>query len=327
MNRILKGIFIFLIVNCILFFSVAFILIYWPIPTKKNTENYNYSSIDTTATNSLSIAKEVRIRTRDGQKLFTRIYSSNAKTAVILIHGSGSESRYLAYLANSLSSNNQAIVITPDLRGHGRNISNEADIDYIGQLENDIEDIIHYAKKDLGAERVILAGHSSGGGLVLRYIGNTKLTNVDKAVMISPYLGHDSPTVKPNSGGWGTVGVKRWVGISMLNHIGIPYFNTMPVLFFNRPKAYKDSLQVDSYSYQMALNFAPKNFENEVRQLRTKSLVLVGESDESFYPNRFEKVFEPANSFVSLNIIPATNHLDIVKSGEVVTKIQNWISN
>ena len=327
MNKTLKRIFIFLIVNCILFFSIAFILIYWPIPTKKNIENYNYSSIDTTSTNSLSIAKEVWIKTRDGQKLFNRIYSSNTTTVLILIHGSGSESRYLAYLANSLSSSNQAIVITPDLRGHGRNISNEADIDYIGQLEDDIEDIIHYAKKDLGAERIILAGHSSGGGLVLRYIGNTKLTKVDKAIMISPYLGHDSPTVKPNSGGWVTVDVKRWVGISMLNRMGITYFNKMPVLFFNRPQAYDDALQVDSYSYRMAVNFAPKDFENEIRHSRTKSLVLVGENDESFYPNRFEKVFEPAKSFITVNIIPGANHLDILKNDEVVTKIKNWISN
>lgn len=327
MNRTLKRIFIFLIINCILFFSVVLILIYWPIPTKKSIENFNYSSIDTTATNSLSKAQEVWIKTRNSQKLFTRIYPSNTKTAVILIHGSGSESRYLAHLANSLSSTNLATVITPDLRGHGRNISTEVDIEYIGQLEYDIEDIIHYAKENLGAEKVILAGHSSGGGLVLRYNGNTRLTNVDKAIMISPYLGHDSPTVKPNSGDWVTVGVKRWVGISLLNPIGITYFNEMPVLFFNRPRAYNDSLQVESYSYKMAVNFAPKDFEDEVKQLSTKSLVIVGERDESFYPNRFEKVFEPANSFVTVNLIPEANHLDIVKNDEVLAEIKNWISN
>lgn len=327
MNRTLKRIFIFLIINCILFFSVVLILIYWPIPRKKSIENFNYNSIDTIATNSLSKAQEVWIKTRNAQKLFTRIYASNTKTAVILIHGSGSESRYLTHLANSLSSTNLATVITPDLRGHGRNISTEVDIEYIGQLEYDIEDIIHYAKENVGAEKVILAGHSSGGGLVLRYIGNTRLTNVDKAIMISPYLGHDSPTVKPNSGDWVTVGVKRWVGISLLNPMGITYFNEMPVLFFNRPRAYNDSLQVELYSYKMAVNFAPKDFEDEVKQLSTKSLVFVGERDESFYPNRFEKVFEPANSLVTVNLIPEANHLDIVKNDEVLAEIKNWISN
>ncbi len=326
MNKPIKRIFVFLIVNCFLFFSVTLVLIAWPVPAKKNIENYNYSSIDTTSTNSLLSAKEVWVKTRDGEPLFNRIYSGNTRTAVILIHGSGSESRYLAYLANALSGNNKPTVITPDLRGHGRNISNEADVDYIGQLENDIEDIVHYAQKEMGAEKIILAGHSSGGGLVLRYIGNTKLTNVDKAIMISPYLGHDSPVVKPNSGGWVTVAVKRWVGISMLNHAGITCFNKRPVLFFNRPDAYDDTLQVDSYSYQMAVNFAPKNFEKEVRHLHTMSLVLVGEKDESFYPDHFEKVFEPAKSLVTVSIVPEANHLGIVKNDEVATKIMDWIS-
>lgn len=325
MNNILKRISIFLIVSCVLFFTAALILIYWPIPEKKNIENYDYSSIDKTS-NSFATAKEKWIKTRSGQKIFSRIYPSDTKTICILIHGSGSESRYLGYLAKSLSDRNQATVITPDLRGHGRNISNGTDIEYIGQLEDDIEDIIHYAKNNLDAEKIILAGHSSGGGLVLRYLANNKLAEVDKAIMIAPYLGHDAPTVKPNSGGWVTVGVKRWIGISMLNNIGIKYFNKMPVLFFNRPEAYNDDLQVASYSYRMAVNFAPKSYANDIKHLNTKSLVLVGENDESFYPNRFEEVFEPAESFVTVKIIPKANHLDIVKNNEAINIIINWMS-
>jgi pimeloyl-ACP methyl ester carboxylesterase len=327
MNKYLKRTLKFLTVNFILFFTVSLVLIYWPVPSGENVENYDYSSIDTTSNQSLSAAREVWVKMRDGQKLFNRIYPSNSDQAIILIHGSGSESRYLSDLAKSLSEKNQALVITPDLRGHGRNITSLPDIDYIGQLENDIEDIVTYTRKNLGAKKLILAGHSSGGGLVLRYIGNNKLEKVNYAVLISPYLGHDSPTFKPNSGGWVTVGVKRWVGISMLNHLGITHFNRKPVLFFNRPKAYDDSLQVSSYSYRMAVNFAPDNFDREVRQLKTKTLVMVGDNDESFYPNRFKEVFAPAKDFVTTNIIPNANHLDIVKNDEVILKILNWISN
>lgn len=62
------------------------------------------------------------------------------------------------------SQDNFATVITPDLRGHGRNLKDQPDINYIGQLEEDIEDIIRYAKDSLNARKIILAGHSSGGG-------------------------------------------------------------------------------------------------------------------------------------------------------------------
>ena len=59
---------------------------------------------------------------------------------MILIHGSGSDSRYLADIANAIANKNIATVITPDMRGHGRNTGKRGDIDFIGQLEKDIED-------------------------------------------------------------------------------------------------------------------------------------------------------------------------------------------
>ena len=326
MNKILKRVILFLVVNICLFFLTAFVLINWPIPKKESTKNYDYSSIDTLSVKSFK-KQEHWISMRDGNELFSQIYPSESKTVLILIHGSGSESRYLEPLAGTISNDNFATVITPDLRGHGRNLKELPDINYIGQLEEDIEDIINYAKESLKAKKIVLAGHSSGGGLVLRYIANANLTRVDKAIMIAPYLGHDAPTVKPKSGGWVTVGIKRWVGLSLLNTIGIENYNKKPVLFFNRPKAYEDSLQNKSYSYRMAINFAPKNYKEDIDHLQTNSLVLVGSEDESFYPNKFKEVFSPAYRYVDIQILQGVNHLNIVKDNEVLEKIEKYLSN
>lgn len=326
MKKKFERVIIFLVINVCLFFITALVLINWPIPTKENTENYNYSSIDTLSIEQFK-KHEHWIKLRDNNKLFSKIYPSQSNSTLILIHGSGSESRYLESLAGKISQNNFATVVTPDLRGHGRNLINQPDINYIGQLEEDIEDIIKYTKDSLNAEKIILAGHSSGGGLVLRYIANSSLAKVDKAIMIAPYLGHDAPTVKENSGGWVTVGIKRWVGLSMLNSIGIDNFNNKPVLFFNRPKAYEDSLQTKSYSYRMALNFAPENYEQDIAKLETHSLVLVGEEDESFYSNKFKDVFKPASAYTDIQIMENVNHLDIVKDKEVLNNIKQYILN
>jgi alpha-beta hydrolase superfamily lysophospholipase len=326
MSKNLKRVIIFLTVNLFLFFIVAFVLILWPIPIKENIKNYDYSSIDTISVKQYTNL-EYWINMRDNNKLFSKIYPSQSNTVLILLHGSGSESRYLEPLAGKISQNDIATVITPDLRGHGRNLKNNPDINYIGQLEDDIEDIIKYTKDSLKAKKVILAGHSSGGGLVLRYIANSTLTKVDKAVMIAPYLGHDAPTVRKNSGGWVTVGIKRWVGLSMLNSIGIHRYNKKPVLFFNRPKAYEDSLQAKSYSYQMAINFAPSNYKKDIAKLQTSSLVLVGDKDESFYTHKFKEVFNPASEYTDVQIIENVNHLNIMKNTEVSQSIEKYISD
>ena len=326
MNKILKRVLIFLAVNVCLFFITAFTLINWPIERKENVENYDYSSIDTLSVKTYD-KYEQWIKMRDNSELYSKIYPGRSNTVLILIHGSGSESRYLELLAGKVSQDSIATVITPDLRGHGRNLTHQPDIKYIGQLEEDIEDIVKYSKDSLGAQRIILAGHSSGGGLVLRYVTGANLESVDKAIMIAPYLGHESPTVKQNSGGWVTVGIKRWVGIAMLNTLGIQRFNEKPVLFFNRPPAYQDSLQTGSYSYRMAVNFAPRNYEEDIAKLQTSSLVLVGDEDESFYPDKFKEVFGPASGYTEVQVIENVNHLNIVKNEEVLSRMEEYILN
>lgn len=317
-NRIAKS----LIISIIIYLVISHVLIFWPINLEKNVKNYDYSSIKE---NSIPVlGKEKWIETRDGYEIFNRLYESDNKDVLILIHGSGSESRYLANLADSIAKANIATVLTPDMRGHGRNSGERGDIDFIGQLENDIEDLIQFSKENLGANRIILAGHSSGAGFVLRFIGNPENSKVDRAILLAPYLGHDAPTVKPSSGGWVKVAMKRIIGISMLNNVGLNVFNNLPVLFFNRPESLNDTLQVPSYSFNMTINFNPKNYKNEIKNINIPCLVLVGKQDESFYPDRFPAAFATAKKFVHLRILEGVKHLDIVKSQQTFEIIKEW---
>ena len=324
MKKIVKRILVFFGVNVCLYLIAVVVLINWPIPQKVPAKNYDYTSIDTVAVKTYPHQEEW-ISMRDGAALFSRRYAANSKTVLLLLHGSGSESRYLQSLAGRLAQEDLATVLTPDLRGHGRNLQQQPDIDHIGQLEEDLEDLITYAQHELQAERIVLAGHSSGGGLVLRYLAGEQQAQVDQAILLAPYLGHDAPTVKQNSGGWVSVGVKRWVGLAMLNGIGVTAYNDKPVLFFNRPKAYEDPLQAASYSYQMAVNFAPTHYKHDIIKLKTPTLVLVGNADESFYPERFQEVFQPAAAFTRVQRIPNANHLNIVKNEEVLTQIRELL--
>lgn len=311
-----------LIISIIVYLIICLVLIYWPINIEKNVKNYDYTSIKKNSNSYLG--KEQWIKTRDNYEIFSRVYDSNNKNVMILIHGSGSESRYLANLADSIANANIATVITPDMRGHGRNNGKRGDIDFIGQLENDIEDLIKFSKKQLGAKKIILAGHSSGGGFVLRFIGNPKNTKVDKAILLAPYLGHDAPTVKPNSGGWVKVAMKRIIGLSMLNNIGIETLNNLPVLFFNRPENINDKLQVPFYSFNMTINFNPKSYTDEIKNINIPCLVLVGKQDESFYPEQFPIVFNTAKKYIRLEILDSVKHLDIVKSRKALEVIKEW---
>ena len=99
--------------------------------------------------------------------------------------GSESGSGWLGIQFNRLASrlSDQAYVVVPDLRGHGASPERRGDVDYIGQMEDDIAALIETER--LPGQAVILAGHSSGGGLVTRFAGGE---HGSKLIKLSSWL-------------------------------------------------------------------------------------------------------------------------------------------
>lgn len=86
---------------------------------------------------------------RDGTPLSFRHYPAATNTHLILVHGSSAHSAYLHAFAEYLSVKNIASVYSPDLRGHGLSPARRGDIDYIGQLEDDLADLISHIRKGM----------------------------------------------------------------------------------------------------------------------------------------------------------------------------------
>lgn len=321
--RILRKLSVFFITSTLIYICICLALIFWPTGGKNNIENYDYSSLEESAQH-VDLGDENWITLRDGTRVFSRVYESESDTTLLLLHGSGSESRYLSRISSLLSSTGISRVITPDLRGHGRNKEQRGDIDYVGQLDHDVEDLLTYIRKNYSGTKIVLGGHSSGGGMALRYVGNESVSQPDALLLFSPYLGHTAPTVKPNSGGWVTVALKRWIGLSMINSIGIKTFNDMPVLIFNRPEAWNDDLQVANYSYRMTINFAPNNYIKDIERIAIPTLVLVGKNDESFYPEKFEEVFDSSKNNIDVHIVKNATHMNIINTDNSIDYVVNW---
>jgi len=194
----------------------------------------------------------------------------------------------------------------------------------MGQLEDDLEDLIRDVRTQYPQEKIIVGGHSSGGGFALRCAGNPAFKDVDGFLLLAPYLGYDAPTVKPNSGDWVTVATKRWIGLSMLNNVGIQTFNGLSVLFFNRPKNLEDSLQATSYSYRLAMSFQPHQYSEDIQKIHCPTLVLVGDQDESFYSDQFSVVFGKSN-WAEVKVISGAKHLDLMNHPVSKSIISQWI--
>lgn len=322
----MRKILIAIVTTPLIYLAIATTLIFIPFERNIPEKTLDFDSIKNEVF-PIHLASEESYTTRNGSKLFYRYIEGSSGITLILLHGSGSEGRYLLSTAESLNSELNISVVIPDLRGHGRSQGElSGDIQYMGQFEHDLEDLLNHLKSSKLEEKVIIGGHSSGGGLVVKY-GGSALKQFDGSILLAPYLGHQAPTVRPNSGGWVQVSMLRYAGLAMLNNVGMTYFNHLPVLFFNRPENVSDPLQVDSYSYRLNESFSPQAYDADLSNNKASMLLLVGAEDEAFYAQEYKGIMAKYAPHAEVHILEKTKHIDITSNDKTGRVIIEWIQN
>ncbi|MEQ6203777.1 alpha/beta fold hydrolase [Sulfitobacter sp. HNIBRBA2951] len=250
---------------------------------------------------------------RDGYELKVRTYGgADNVPLLVIVHGSAWHGLQFDSLASELAG--KADVIVPDLRGHGTAPGRRGDVDYIGQLEDDLADLINaVAKPD---QPVIMAGHSSGGGLVVRFAGGAHGDMLDGAVLMAPFLHHNAPTMRENAGGWNAVLLRRIIGLSILNTFQIKALNHLPIVQFNMPKVVLDGPLGDTattaYSYRLNTSFAPRgNYLDDVAALPPFVLVA-GSADEAFVSSQYAPTMGAVTDKGRYDMVLGATHLDVV---------------
>ena len=268
---------------------------------------------------------EQRFQARDGTMLLYRSYGGQSPIDLILVHGSGSDSVYLSLLATRIASSDIVRVWTPDVRGHGPSPQRRGDIDYIDQLEDDLADFIGLIRSINPNATVILGGHSSGGGLAIRFAGGSYKGTADGYLLLAPYLGYTAPTIRPQLSGWATPKRNRIVALNFLNALGILSLNSIRTLEFNLPPRYRTGDETLAYSYRLMTGFNPRNHAADLQALEKPILVLVGTDDETFYAEEFRNVFKAFSPQAQVESIPDLTHFGLVL-GEVVPRlVVQWL--
>lgn len=263
---------------------------------------------------------------RDGYGLKYRRFDGPAGAPLlVLVHGSGWHGLQFVEMAQKLSE--KATVLAPDLRGHGTAPGLRGDIDYIAQLEDDLVDLI--TAVHVPGQKVVMGGHSSGGGLVARFAGSEYGTLLDGAVLLAPFLKHNAPTTQENSGGWETVQLRRIIGLSILNAFGITALNDKTVIQFAMPKQVLDGPLGDTattaYSYRMNRGFAPRGDYLEDVAALPAFLLVAGADDSAFYTDKYEGTMAPVNDKGTYLIVPGYGHLAIVDAPETAQAILDFL--
>ena len=209
-------------------------------------------------------------------------------------------------LAKSLAQAGYAVSAL-DMRGHG-NSGPRGQADHVDQLEEDVEDFMRAVPHEGSST---LAGFSSGGGFVLRFAGGKRQDLFDRYLLLAPYLHRSAPTNREVEDKWVSVGLPRFIALSLLNRIGISNWNHLSVLRFGLDESIKDQL-TSSYSYTLTRAFGPHDdYQGDIRGSRQPMRVLAGSEDELFDASRYATTFSDAGRGIPVTVVPGVNHMGL----------------
>ncbi len=255
----------------------------------------------------------------DGAALGYRAYEGGGAQVAVLIHGSSDDGAGMHPLAKALRDAGASVYV-PVLRGHG-NSGRVGDIDYIGQLEDDLADFVGVLRPLHPNASFSLIGFSSGGGFVLRVIATPDEKLFDRFIMISPALPQGSPTIRPDTGGWVSVAKPRIIELAVLNRIGVHWFNGLPIVAFaTSPKAPN---LTSVYSFRLAVDFgAPRDYLAALGHNTKPTALLVGGGDELFFPDRFAPLLKPVRPDLKITVVPGIGHIGMTVTPEGIAAVR-----
>jgi len=323
MEIVFLRIFNFLLFSVVIYFAIAAVLILIG-KRKKPTTDEGGLAFDELFIDYTNMPQPKNFAARDGKQLAYRRYPAQSDKVVILLHGAAWHSRYFLPLAHFISSEGLAQVYTPDLRGHGRTPERRGDVDYIGQFEDDLADFISMIRKDNPDAMMIVGGHSSGGGLAIRFAGSRYGRQADAYVLLAPFLKYNAPTIRSNSGGFAYPCTECIAGLTMLNNVGIRWFNHLTVIEFNVPEKARDGTETLSYSHRLNTSYAPRNYKKDLSAITQPLLVVAGTADEAFVAERYEPVISQYTA-VQVKLLQAVTHMGVVVGSEIRPVIKEWL--
>jgi non-heme chloroperoxidase len=263
-----------------------------------------------------------RLPVRFGTPVAFRVWPENPpspepKRVVIAIHGSSATSASLHPLGKALSAAGIP-VYAPDIRGHGAT-GTRGDIDYGGQLDDDLADFTAAIAARHPQAKLVLVGFSSGGGFALHAAATKLGKKFARAVLLAPMLGVSAPTYRPTQS-WATPFTPRIIGLSLLNRVGIHAFDHLTALAFAIDPRRADIL-TDHYSWRLMRAFGTRDYTADLRNASCPIVVLVGGKDELFDAYQFAPTTAAVRTDIPVTVIPGLNHVEITTDPRAVPAI------
>lgn len=255
-----------------------------------------------------------RVQARDGTWLAYRFYPAQGTDTgriAILAHGSSAFSGEMNPVAKSLAAAGVSAVAL-DVRGHGAS-GQRGDIAYIGQLEDDLADLLAHLREGRPDAHFSLIGHSLGGGFAARISSTPTGRAFERFVLVAPFLGPNAPTSGKGNYDWAKVDLPRILAINWLGLLGLNFGQSLPVIAYaNDPAASKYVTSV--YSYRLLADYGPDFDWGKTKAALTaaaaKTVVIAGADDDLMIGEAFARELKPLG--IAVTVLPHVGHMGAI---------------
>lgn len=259
-----------------------------------------------------------------------------SKACLIFLHGSTYNSRRYANIAKAMCRQGYRVCLL-NWRGHGDSDGNPGDVSYVGQLEDDLADMIELVKVQDPEASIVIGGHSAGAVVCLRYVDKYGCDDIKAISIVSPVINGPLETVRypQPSSAWQykLIYFRKAKPIhaapeAALQHapiLNMKAFGLAKILPFLRHKRIlsfpasermaKLEGRVLDYSYNLMLSCDINAYPRAFNKVRVPAFLLVGEEDEVIHPSLMDTIFHwhllPGIP-KSLVKVPKANHIRIL---------------
>lgn len=264
---------------------------------------------------------------RDGRSLCYRHYVADSNKVMILLHGVSVDGQYLHPLAEFISKQQLAQVYVPDLRGYGPHPIRRGDVEYIGQYDDDLEDLMKWIQQRSNSPvAFVLAGHSLGGATAIRLARKPVAEKISAFLLLSSAIHPKAPINRKNDPQSSLhIDIPKIIVLTALNAVGLRFLNHWTVMRIDKPMDQRKSTDTLKLSYRLALSRVPKSrYERYLQAMTQPTLVLVAQNDEVFLSDQYEALFAQHNK-AKVSMIPDSNHDGMLSSEHTFNKVQQWL--
>jgi len=269
--------------------------------------------------NLAEIPPVLHVGARDGAPLNYRAYPGRADRAVVLVHGSTGSSFDMHKVAQAIQASG-ATVYSVSLRGHGGSGTKSGDVSYVGQLEDDLVDLVRGLKLGGPDVRRTLAGFSAGGGFVLKVASGPQQGLFQSYIAIAPYIALDPNSPESRFNGWVSIGTRRIGLIRFLDSIGVPLFQDLVVARY-ATDAKADDRRTPEYSYRLLMSLRlDRDWRVALRRIQAPTVVLLG-ADDGLVKLERNSALGSFNPHIRLEVIRNMDHIEMITDAEALAEI------